>query len=148
MTAIQTTVTGNLAGDPELRFTPAGVPVASFTVAANERYKDQAGQWQDGSTSFLKCNAWRDLAEHIAESLGKGDRVIVSGQLRQRTYETKENEKRIIWELAASEVGAALRYATVKISKVRRDQAPPPEDPWSDQAPPPAGPADADEPPF
>jgi single-strand DNA-binding protein len=148
MTAIQTTITGNLAGDPELRFTPAGVPVASFTVAANERYKDQAGQWQDGPSSFLKCNAWRELAEHIAETLVKGDRLIVTGTLRQRSYETKEGEKRTIWELAAAEVGASLKYATAKVSKVRRDQAPPPEDPWAaDQAPTPDGPA-SDEPPF
>jgi single-strand DNA-binding protein len=148
MTAIDITVTGNLTGDPELRFTSAGVPVASFSVASNERYKDGAGQWQDGPTSFVKCNAWRDLAEHAAESLVRGDRVIVTGILRQRNYETKEGEKRIAWEVAVTEVGAALKYATVKISKVHRDQTPPPEDPWAD-APPRTGPASTEgEPPF
>jgi single-strand DNA-binding protein len=147
MTAIQTTITGNLTGDPELRFTPSGIPVASFSIAANERYKDSAGQWQDGPSSFLRCNIWRDAAEHVAESLGKGDRVIATGMLRQRTYEAKDGDKRTIWELAVNEIGPSLKYATAKISKVRRDQAPPAEDPWAD-APPPGGPADSDEPPF
>jgi len=147
MTAIQITVTGNLTGDPELKFTPQGVGVATFTVASNERFKDQGGEWQDGPTSFVRCNAWRDLAEHVAESLTKGDRVMVSGTLRQRDYETKEGEKRTVWEVHAAEVGAALRYATVKISKVRRDHVPAPEDPWSREAPTPSAPAE-EEPPF
>lgn len=142
MSAISITVTGNLTGDPELRFTPQGRPVAQFTVASNERYKDGQGQWVDGPTSFVRCNAWADLAEHVAESVAKGDRVMVSGTLRQRDYETKEGEKRTIWEVHAAEVGAALRYATVKISKVRRDSVPPPEDPWAS-----SGPQDADVPP-
>lgn len=147
MSAIQVTVTGNLTSDPELRFTPAGAPVAQFTVASNERYKDSGGQWADGPTSFVRCNAWRDLAEHCGESLTRGDRVIVTGVLRQRDYQTKEGEKRTVWELAASEVGAALRYATARISKVRREGAPVPEDPWASQAPVPSGPPE-DEPPF
>lgn len=150
MSAIDITVTGNLTGDPELRFTATGVPVATFTVASNERFKDRAGEWQDGATSFVRCNAWRDLAEHVAESLAKGDRVMVAGTLRQRDYETKEGEKRTVWEVQAAEVGAALRYATVKISKIQRDHVPPPEDPWADQAPAPESPAGGftDEPPF
>jgi len=148
MSAIQITVTGNLTADPELRFTPAGAPVAQFTVASNERYKDGSGQWADGPTSFVRCNAWRDLAEHCAESLTKGDRVIVTGILRQRDYEAKDGSKRTVWELAVSEAGAALRYATAKISKVRRDGAPLPEDPWAHQAPVPDGPPPGDEPPF
>lgn len=147
MSAIQITVTGNLTGDPELRFTPQGRPVAQFSVASNERFKDGTGQWQDGPTSFVKCNAWADLAEHIAESLNKGDRVVVTGTLRQRSYENKEKEKRTIWEVAVSDIGASVRYATVRISKVRRDGAPIPEDPWASEAPMPAAPAD-DEPPF
>ena len=146
MTAIQVTVTGNLTGNPELRYTATGTPVASFSVASNERYKDPQGQWQDGPTSFVRCNAWRDLAEHITESLAKGDRVVMTGTLRQRNYETKEGEKRTVWEVAVTEVGAALRYAKVKISKVQRDGAPVPEDPWAAAGPPPA-PAE-DEPPF
>lgn len=153
MTAINVTVIGNLTGDPELRYTPTGAPVAQFTVASNERFRGSSGEWQDGPTSFVRCNAWRDLAEHATESLSKGDRVIVAGTLRQRDYEAKDGGKRTVWELAVSEVGAALRYATVKIAKARRDGAPVPEDPWA-QAPASAAagePVDgafADEPPF
>jgi single-strand DNA-binding protein len=131
MSAIQVTVIGNITHDPDLRYTPQGVPVASFTVASNERFKDTAGKWQDGPTSFVRVNAWRDLAEHVAESVAKGHRVIVSGAIRQRDYETKEGEKRTVWEVAASEVGVALRYATAKISKSVREQAPVPEDPFT-----------------
>jgi single-strand DNA-binding protein len=144
MSAISITVTGNLTGDPELKFTPNGAPVATFTVASNERFKDGSGQWQDGPTSFVRCNAWRELAEHVAESVQKGDRVVVTGTIRQRDYETTAGEKRTVWEVSATEVGAALRYATVKIAKARRDQVPPPEDPWAGTAPTPP----EDEPPF
>lgn len=146
MTAINITVTGNLTAEPELRYTPTGVPVASFTVANNERYKDAGGEWQDGPTSFVRCNAWRELAEHVAESLVKGDRVIITGTLRQRDYEAQDKTKRTVWEVAVSEVGAALRYATVKISKSRRDSVPVPEDPWASGATPPE--PTEDEPPF
>ena len=150
MTAISVTVVGNLTADPELRYTGTGVPVASFTVASNERYKDAAGEWQDGPTSFVRCNAWRELAEHAAESLSKGDRVVVTGIMRQRDYEAKDGTKRTVWEVAVSEVGASVKYATVKISKARRDGAPVPEDPWANG---PGGPQDSDaplddEPPF
>lgn len=144
MSAISITVTGNLTGDPELKFTASGTPVATFTIASNERFKDGSGEWKDGPVSFVRCNAWRELAEHVAESMGKGDRVIVAGTLRQRDYETKEGEKRTVWEVAVTEAGAALRYATVKISKARRDQVPPPEDPWAGA---PSAPLE-DEPPF
>lgn len=146
MSAINLAVVGNLTADPELRYTAAGVPVATFTVASNERYKDGAGQWQDGPTSFVRVNAWRDLAEHVSESLSKGDRAVVTGTLRQRDYEAQDGTKRTVWEVAASEVGAALRYATAKVSKARRDQVPVPDDPWAgtDAAPAPV----ADEPPF
>jgi single-strand DNA-binding protein len=149
MTAINVTVTGNLTGDPELRYTGNGAPVVQFTVASNERYRGNSGEWQDGPTSFVRCNAWRELAEHAAESLTKGDRVVVTGTLRQRDYEAKDGTKRTVWEVAVSEVGAALKYATVKISKARRDGAPVPEDPWAASG---GGPQDSDapaeEPPF
>lgn len=147
MTAITITVNGNLTGDPEMRFTPQGRAVAQFTVASNERFKDGNGEWKDGPTSFVKCNAWADLAEHITESFNKGDRVVVTGTLRQRSYENKEGEKRTIWEVAVSDVGASVKYATVKIAKVRRDGAPIPEDPWASSVPMPTAPAE-DEPPF
>jgi len=153
--AITTTVVGNTTARPELRFTPSGAPVASFTVAANERYKNGSGEWTDGPTSYVRCQAWRQLAEHLAESVDKGDRLIVTGTMREREYEVQpthpgDTGKRRVWELHVTEAGAALTRATVKISRVRRDQAPPPEDPWADQAPPPSGPADGatDEPPF
>ena len=154
MPAITTTVVGNTTDRPELRFTPAGAPVATFTVAVNERYKTAAGEWADGATSFVRCVAWRDLAEHVAESADKGDRLIVTGTLREREYEVQaqhpgDSGKRRVWELHATEVGAALRYATVKIAKARRDSVPMPADPWADGAPPPpSGPSDSGEPPF
>ena len=136
MPATTITIIGNLTADPELRFTPNGAPVATFTVASNERYRDDSGQWQDGPTSFHRVNAWRELAEHAAESLTKGTRVIVSGALRQRTYETEpkgngDNGKRTVWEVRASEIGAALSYATAEVKKVKRDSVPLPDDPYA-----------------
>jgi single-strand DNA-binding protein len=140
MPATQITVTGNLTGDPNLMFTPSGAPVATFTVAVNERYRDSNSKWQDGATSFHRITAWRALAEHAAESLGKGDRVMVSGTLRQRSYETKEGEKRTVWEVHAAAIGAELTRATVKITRIKRDTVPLPEDPWaSEQKPADAG---------
>jgi single-strand DNA-binding protein len=148
MTAIQTTIVGNLTRDPELKFTAKGAAVAQLSVACNENYKDDSGKWVDGPTSFVNCNAWRELADHAAETLRKGDRVIVTGTFRQRTYETKEGEKRTVWELAISAIGPELRYATAKVSRIQRsDGAPVPEDPWASDAPLPAGPADSEEPP-
>lgn len=146
MTAIQVTVTGNLTADPEMRFTSTGVGVASFTVASSERFRDDSGQWKDGATSFVRCNVFRDLAEHVVESLAKGDRVIVAGTLRQRDYEAKDGTKRTVWEVAVSEVGAALKYATVKVSRVRRDSVPVPDDPWENGGTPPE--PQEDRPPF
>lgn len=143
MSAIQITVTGNLCADPELRATAQGRLVAQFTLASNERYKDQSGEWKDGPTSFVRCVAWADLGEHVAESLTKGDRATVVGTLRQRDYENAQGEKRSVWEVTAAEVGAALKYATVKIAKVHRDSVPPPEeDPWAREAPIPSAPQD------
>ena len=142
MPAIEITVTGNLARDPDLRYTSQGAPVASFTVASTERYQ-QDGEWKDGTTSWVRCNAWRDLAEHVCESLSKGDRVVVHGTLRQRDYQTKEGEKRTVWEVSADDVGPSLKYAQAKVQRVTRDRVPPPEDPWADSAPA----ADSDDPP-
>lgn len=121
------TVDGNLTRDPELRFTNAGVAVASLTVASSTRTYDQAtGQWQDGDTLFMNCSAWRNLAEHAAESLQRGMRVIVTGRLRQRSYETKEGEKRTVYEVDADDIGASLKFATADIKKAARDKVPHP----------------------
>jgi single-strand DNA-binding protein len=115
------TVVGNLTGDPELRFTPSGAAVASFTVASTPRTYDQTtGEWRDGEALFLRCSIWRQPAEHVAESLHRGARVIVTGRLRQRSFETKEGEKRNVIELEAEEVGPSLRYATAKVTKATR----------------------------
>ena len=106
MTDQTMTLTGNLVDDPELRFTPSGQPVANFRVASTPRYKDsQTGEWKDGDSLFLTCVAWRQMAENIAESLQRGTRVIVTGKLRQRSYETKEGDKRTVYELQVDEVG-------------------------------------------
>jgi single-strand DNA-binding protein len=149
MPAIPVTIIGNLTADPELRFTAQGAPVASFTVASNERYKDAGGEWKDGPTSFVRCNAWHELAEHLAESLAKGDRAIVTGTLRQRDYETKDGDKRTLWEVTATEAGPGLRYATAKVTRVKRDGAPLPDDPWAPRDGQGAAPEPpADEPPF
>lgn len=115
------TVVGNLTNDPELRFTPSGAAVVKFTVASTPRtYDKQSGEWKDGDALFLMCSAWRQLAENIAESLQRGTRVIVTGRLRQRSYETREGEKRTVIELEADEVAPSLKYATAKVSKLSR----------------------------
>ncbi|MQA13478.1 MAG: single-stranded DNA-binding protein [Pseudonocardiaceae bacterium] len=116
------TIVGNLTATPELRFAPSGIAVANMTVAATPRYYDkQAGQWADGDTLFLRVTAWRQLAENAAESLSRGDRVVVTGRLRQKSYQTAEGEKRTGLELHADELAPSLRYATVKVNKVTRD---------------------------
>jgi single-strand DNA-binding protein len=115
------TVVGNLTADPELRFTPSGAAVANFTVASTPRQFDrQSGEWKDGEALFLRCNIWRQAAENVAETLTRGARVIVSGRLKQRSYETREGEKRTVVELEVDEVGPSLRYATAKVNKVSR----------------------------
>ena len=115
------TVIGNLTDDPELRFTPSGAAVAKFRVASTPRFLDrQSGEWKDGEPLFLACNIWRDAAEHVAESLQRGTRVIVTGRLRQRSYETREGEKRTVIELEVDEIGPSLRYATAKVQKMAR----------------------------
>ena len=115
------TVVGNLVDDPTLRFTPSGSAVANFRVASTPRVFDkQANEWRDGDALFLTCTVWNQQAEHVAESLTRGMRVIVQGRLRQRSYETREGEKRTVVELEVDEVGPGLRYATAKVSRAGR----------------------------
>src|SRR4051794_37835049 len=115
------TVVGNVTDDPELRFTPAGAAVANFTVASTPRSFDrQSNEWKDGDTLFLRCSVWRQAAENVAESLQRGSRVIVQGRLRQRSFETREGEKRTVVELEVDEVGPSLKYATAKVQKMNR----------------------------
>ena len=117
----QITISGNLVDDPELRFTPSGQPVAKFRVASTPRFRDNtSGEWKDGDSLFLTCNVWRQAAENVAESLTRGMRVIVSGRLRQRSYETKEGEKRTVYEVEVDDVGPSLRNASAKVNRVAR----------------------------
>src|ERR1700709_469219 len=115
------TVIGNLTSDPELRFTQPGRAVANFTVASTPRTFDrQSQEWKDGEALFMRCNVWRQAAENVAESLTRGARVVVTGRLKQRSFETKEGEKRTVVELEVDEIGPSLRYATAKVNKVTR----------------------------
>jgi single-strand DNA-binding protein len=156
------TLVGNLVDDPELRFTPSGAAVAKFRVASTPRFLDrQTNEWKDGESLFLTCNVWRQAAENAAETLQRGMRVIVQGRLKQRSYETKEGEKRTVYEVEVDEVGPSLRNATAKVSKTTRSgsgggfSAPTGgDDPWASAAPAGGdtwgapGPASSDEPPF
>ena len=146
------TVVGNLTADPELRFAQSGIAVCNFTVASTPRTWDKgSGQWKDGDTLFLPCSIWRDAAEHCAESLTKGTRVIVQGRLQQRSYDDREGNKRTVFEVEVDEVGPSLRYATAVVTRATtgggkpapRQHAgrPQPTDPWAQPIP-------ADEPPF
>jgi single-strand DNA-binding protein len=120
----QITITGNLVDEPELRFTPAGQAVARFRVASTPRFRDNTtGEWKDGDSLFLTCNVWRQAAENVAESLQRGMRVIVSGRLRQRSYETKEGEKRTVYEIEVDDVGPSLRNASAKVNRANRSRA-------------------------
>lgn len=164
MAAGDTTITmiGNLVDDPELRFTPSGAAVAKFRVASTPRYLDKAtNEWKDGESLFLQCQIWRQAAENVAESLTKGMRVILSGRLKQRSYETKEGEKRTVFEVEVDEVGPSLRNATAKVTRTQRaggGQAAAPaadsfnDDPWAAASTSPAGggwaTSTTDEPPF
>jgi len=166
------TVVGNLTADPELRFTPSGAAVANFTVASTPRTFDrQTNEWKDGDALFLRCSVWRQAAENVAESLTRGTRVVVSGRLKQRSFETKEGEKRTVVELDVDEIGPSLRYATAKVNKTSRgsggggfggpsgggssdsggggggNSSGPADDPWA-AAPAAAGGGYSDEPPF
>jgi single-strand DNA-binding protein len=162
------TITGSLTADPELRFTPSGAAVANFTVASNSRHFDkQKNEWVDDPALFLRCNIWRQAAENVAESLTRGTRVIVQGRLKQRDFETREGEKRTVMELEVDEIGAALRFATVKVNKVSRGSGgsggfgggqssgggfgssgtAPQDDPWGSPAPAGGGFGGSDDPP-
>ncbi|MEF3114505.1 single-stranded DNA-binding protein [Streptomyces chrestomyceticus] len=146
------TVVGNLVDDPELRFTPAGAAVANFRIASTPRtYDRQSGEWKDGDSLFLSCSVWRQAAEHVAESLTRGTRVIVHGRLKQRTYEDREGAKRTVFELDVEEVGPSLKNATTTVTKAGRGKTPQQAqqaaaDPWTTQAP--QAPQFAAEPPF
>ncbi len=155
----QITIVGNLVDDPELRFTPSGVAVARFRVAATPRSFDrQANEWKDGESVFMSCQVWRQYAENVAESLQKGARVVVVGRLRQRSYETNAGEKRTVYEIEVDDVGPALRSATAKVAKISRGgggfgdgggttgRGTTTDDPWSTPATDPT--ASTDEPPF
>ena len=164
MAAGDTTITliGNLVDDPELRFTPSGAAVAKFRVASTPRYLDKAtNEWKDGESLFLQCQIWRQAAENVAESLTKGMRVILSGRLKQRSYETKEGEKRTVFEVEVDEVGPSLRNATAKVTRTQRAGGGPAaapaadsfnDDPWAAASTSPAGggwaTSTTDEPPF
>lgn len=116
------TVVGNIVADPELRFTPAGAAVANFRVASTpRRYNSQTNQWEDGEAMFLTCNVWRQAAENVAETLSKGMRVIVTGRLKQRSFQTREGENRTVFEIDVDEVGPSLRYATAQVNRNPRE---------------------------
>jgi single-strand DNA-binding protein len=156
------TVVGNLTADPELRFTPSGAAVASFTVASTPRTFDrQTNEWKDGDALFLRCSIWRQAAENVAESLQRGMRVVVTGRLQQRSYETREGEKRTVVEMQVDEVGPSLRYATAKVNRTQRGSsgggsfggdggsARSDDDPWASSGPAASpGGGFSDEPPF
>jgi len=146
-------IIGTLTADAEIRFTPSGQAVCNFTVASNPRFYDKdSGQWKDGEPLFLRCNAWRGLAENIAESLQKGNRVIVYGKLQQRTFETKDGDKRSVLELTADEVGPSLKWSTATVRKAGRSTAEQQDttaDQWASAPPAPTGAAGfGTEPPF
>lgn len=167
------TIVGSLTADAELRFTPSGAAVANFTIASNSRYFDkQSGEWKDNDALFMRCSIWRQAAENVAESLTKGTRVIAQGRLVQRSFETREGEKRTIVELQVDEIGPSLKWATAKVNKVSRGQSSGDwggggggfgssgtggrtndgsggyDDPWGSAPPAGQGPAADDEPPF
>jgi single-strand DNA-binding protein len=151
------TIIGNLTGDPEMHYTQTGTAVASFTIASSARtYNKQVEQWQDGEVLFMRCSAWRDLGEHVAESLTRGTRVIASGRLRMRTYETSDGDKRTVTEMTVDEIGPSLRFATAKPQKAARSggnghAGGASADPWASSAPAGAGAGgqwQGDEPPF
>ncbi|MDI6910651.1 single-stranded DNA-binding protein [Nocardioides sp.] len=146
------TVVGNLVDDPELRFTPSGAAVANFRIASTPRTFDrQTNEWKDGDALFLSCSVWRQAAENVAESLQRGMRVVVQGRLKSRTYETREGEKRTVFEIEVEEVGPSLKYATAKVTRTTRQgggggysgggggggggQASSGDDPWATPAP-------------
>ena len=116
----QITIVGNLTDDPELRYTPNGAAVVKFRVAVNRRFRDESGQWKDGDTSYFTVNAWRSLAENIAESLTRGTRVVVAGRLQMRSWETPDGDKRSVVEIEADEVGPSLKWAKASVERTQR----------------------------
>lgn len=160
----QITVIGNLTADPELRFTTGGAAVASFTVASRpSKFNRETNSWEDGDALFMRCSVWRQMAENVSESLQRGMRVVVTGRLQQRSYDTREGEKRTVMELQVDEVGPSLRYATATVNRVSREggqqqrsqqrQQPANDDPWWASPPPKSasggfGGGFNDEPPF
>ncbi len=162
------TVVGNLTADPELRFTPSGAAVASFTIASTPRTFDKnTNEWKDGDALFLRCSIWRQAAENVAESLQRGMRVVAQGRLKQRSYETREGEKRTVVEMEVDEVGPSLKYATAKVNRTSRgsssgggfgstgsgsspggSDAGPVDDPWGSAPSAPSGAGYSEEPPF
>ena len=139
------TVVGNLVDDPELRFTPSGAAVANFRIASTPRsFNRQTNEWEDGEALFLSCSVWRQAAENVAESLTRGMRVVVQGRLKARSYETREGEKRTVFEIEVEEVGPSLKFATAKVTRATRggggggygggQQAGGGEDPWATPA--------------
>jgi single-strand DNA-binding protein len=143
------TIVGNLADDPELRYTPNGVAVANMRVAVNRRYRNQqTNEWEDRLDGFFTVNIWRDMAENAAESLHRGDRVLVQGRLQSRSYETKEGETRWVTEIEADEVCPSLRWAKAAIEKVTRGGGRGAAPQGGDSVPPPANPPDSDDVPF
>ena len=149
------TLVGNLTADPDLRFTAAGAAIATFTVASTPRvYDRQEGQWKDGEALFMRCSVWRDAAEHVADTLSRGSRVIVTGRLKQRSFETRDGDKRTVIEMEVDEVGPSLRYTGATINKAvtkkansnghRRTNGAPADDTWAAEPPP----AYEDEPAF
>lgn len=143
------TVVGNLTGDPELRYTQNGLAVANFTIASTPRTFDRASNdWKDGEALFLRASVWREFAEHVAGSLTKGSRVVATGRLRQRSYETKEGEKRTSIELEVDEIGPSLRYATAQVTRAASSRSGQPgvgaEEPWAPSPAASSGPASAD----
>ncbi|HEY2166802.1 MAG TPA: single-stranded DNA-binding protein [Jatrophihabitantaceae bacterium] len=154
------TVVGNLTADPELRFTPSGAAVASFTIASTPRTFDRnTNEWKDGEALFLRCSIWRQAAENVAESLTRGMRVVAQGRLKQRSFETREGEKRTVIELDVDEIGPSLKYASAKVNRTQRSStgggfgssggdAAPADDPWGSAPPVGGGSGLAEEPPF
>lgn len=149
------TVIGNLAADPELRFTPSGAAVANFTVVSTPRTFDrQSNEWRDGDALFMRCALWRQPAENAAESLTRGARVIVTGRLKQRSFETREGEKRTVVELDVDEIGPSLKFATAKVAKATRSTSSSggygsaPDDPWSSAPTGGSGSGHDEDPPF
>ena len=133
------TVVGNIVADPELRFTPAGAAVANFRVASTpRRYNSQTNQWEDGEAMFLTCNVWRQAAENVAETMSKGMRVIVTGRLKQRSFQTREGDNRTVFEIDVDEVGPSLRYATAQVNRNPREggggQSTPAQQQWNNAA--------------